>query len=226
MYHRVFQILFSSLGFGLQKPMWKHIHGDGFEGVTADMCAKQAEGKCNLYIKFYIKLTFVGLGKYLHDIDPSRSWRDHIQYILVFCLVHYNRNVQPFRRHPEFRTMRELPFMSSKQQALEYLAKWKLDPLIGGWAKHKSCSWVSTRTILYKLLYKFWGLTPGRFSAVLIQLSPRWYRMSSARYSGIPIPESLVMPMSIELVFTGPFWGVFSGTLQLEILYKIQTYQI
>lgn len=33
-----------------------------------------------------------GLGDYLHSLDPTRTWEEHLQHMLVFCRVHVIRN--------------------------------------------------------------------------------------------------------------------------------------
>jgi hypothetical protein len=43
----------------------------------------------------------LGLGHYLHSIDPSRTWREHLEYILIFCETHILRAFQKkFPGHP------------------------------------------------------------------------------------------------------------------------------
>lgn len=34
-----------------------------------------------------------GLGEYLQDQDPTRTWEEHLQHTLIFCRVHVHRNL-------------------------------------------------------------------------------------------------------------------------------------
>jgi len=83
MYEHLFRDLFPLIEEASGASMrWKHIHGSGVEAVQADMCHKQASG----------------LGHYLNSIEPSLTWQDHIQHVLMFCLVHFRRGIeQKFR---------------------------------------------------------------------------------------------------------------------------------
>ena len=81
---------------------------------------------------------------YLLELDPRAgyTWREHIQHVLIFCTIHYHRNVRPFRHHPAYQLMRDLPSMSSREKVYKFLEEWKNDIEIGGWVKHKSSLWV------------------------------------------------------------------------------------
>ena len=83
-----------------------------------------------------------GLGRYLHDIDPTRTWQMHVQHVIVFCRIHYARNLRPHRKHPQYETMRNLPLMSSREEVTDFLRDFRHDPQIGGWVRQKECSWV------------------------------------------------------------------------------------
>ena len=53
----------------------------------------------------------LGLGDYLHSIDPTQEWDEHLQYILVFCTVHLKRNfAKKFPNHPARYSILDLIF--------------------------------------------------------------------------------------------------------------------
>ncbi|KAF2785525.1 hypothetical protein K505DRAFT_261890, partial [Melanomma pulvis-pyrius CBS 109.77] len=57
---------------------WKHLHKEGFVGVTVDMDGKQ----------------MAGLGKYLTTIDPlHREWQWQLKNVVVFCQIHFLRSI-------------------------------------------------------------------------------------------------------------------------------------
>jgi len=68
-------------------PTWRHIHGEGWAYVLADMDSAQAKG----------------LGMHLNRIDSTKTSDEHLQHILISCLVHFHRALQQkiFRRNQE-----------------------------------------------------------------------------------------------------------------------------
>jgi hypothetical protein len=38
-------------------------------------------------------LISLGLGLYLESIHPEMTWQTHLQHVIVFCTVHFNRNI-------------------------------------------------------------------------------------------------------------------------------------
>jgi hypothetical protein len=90
---------------GRQHVQFPHIHGGetGIRIITADMCMKQAPG----------------LGDYLHDLDPSREWDEHLLYMLLFCKVHVMRNFRKrFGNHPAKHLIHYLWDSTSRDQLL------------------------------------------------------------------------------------------------------------
>ncbi|KAI1406805.1 hypothetical protein F5Y13DRAFT_196782 [Hypoxylon sp. FL1857] len=85
-YYQLFCRMFHWLGVVSGTPVrFKHIQGvqPGQAGTpvstaTLDMCKKQAHG----------------LGRYLGDLDPSKSWQEHLQHVVIFCKVHLRRGFQ------------------------------------------------------------------------------------------------------------------------------------
>ena len=48
-----------------------------------------------------ICLQYIGFGDYLYTINPFYKWDEHLQYILVFCLVHIKQNF--VKRFPTYK---------------------------------------------------------------------------------------------------------------------------
>jgi hypothetical protein len=86
----------------------------------------------------------VGLGRYLVTLDDTQTWQNHLQYIMIFCLVHYNRNIQHFRDHQAYSLMKNLPFLHDSSHVLTILDQLAIDPdrKVAAWAKDKQTSWV------------------------------------------------------------------------------------
>ncbi|KAI1370044.1 hypothetical protein F4677DRAFT_460196, partial [Hypoxylon crocopeplum] len=82
-YFKLFSRMFYWLGRISGTPVrFKHIHGPNPDHIgrpvstaTLDMCKKQAHG----------------LGQYLHGLDPSKSWQEHLPHVVIFCKVHLVR---------------------------------------------------------------------------------------------------------------------------------------
>lgn len=88
-------------------------------------------------------MTQIGLGKYLESIDPTRSWAIHIQYILIYCRVHFARGIQSrFASHPMAHAMRSLPDLTSAEDCHELLDILTKDRETRDWALHKQRPWV------------------------------------------------------------------------------------
>ena len=53
-----------------------------------------------LYIYYTYTNSLLGLRDYLHSLDLTREWDEHLQYILVFYIVHLKCNfVKKFPNH-------------------------------------------------------------------------------------------------------------------------------
>lgn len=75
MFLAVFDVIFS---LTKKKVKFFHIDSDGWESVIVDLDPAQAKG----------------LGEALHTLDNSKSWDEHLTYILKSCLVHYERYIR------------------------------------------------------------------------------------------------------------------------------------
>lgn len=81
-------------------PRWRHIHNEGWAYVLADMDPAQAKG----------------LGMHLSKIDPTRNADEHLQHILVSCLVHFHRALHSKRFSDEVKDiMKKIPFIVDKE---------------------------------------------------------------------------------------------------------------
>ena len=81
---------------------WKHIDGDdsNLTYVKADWDRAQAKG----------------LGLYLHDLDPTQTWQEHLSQVYVGCLVHFYRNVRKQKACDEVKLlMKSLPGLNEKE---------------------------------------------------------------------------------------------------------------
>ncbi|KAF2478233.1 uncharacterized protein BDR25DRAFT_309026 [Lindgomyces ingoldianus] len=80
MYMRCFQRLFTLLSERTGKNLncWRHLHNEGFDGMTVDMDWKRMEG----------------FGLYLTELDTSRRpWDWQLQNCIRFCVVHFKRSI-------------------------------------------------------------------------------------------------------------------------------------
>lgn len=67
-------------------------------------------------------LIFVGFGDYLHSIDPSRSWNEHLQHILIFCRVHAERNFfKRYHNHTMRHYIQQIWKAEKKQDVIRYM---------------------------------------------------------------------------------------------------------
>ena len=75
-YQRIFNTLFDLVNqLTGSPPQIKHIHGNGWNCIIADLDYAQAKG----------------LGLALNNIDETKSWEEHLTYIFKSCQVHYKR---------------------------------------------------------------------------------------------------------------------------------------
>ena len=123
MFSQIFSILEDVARFPIRFP---HIHGgeQGPRTITVDMCKKQAPGMKSICIHHAVHMLtiYLGFGDYLHMLDPSREWHEHLQYMLVFCKTHVQRNfAKKFPKHPMKHSIHQLWNMNSKQELLKQM---------------------------------------------------------------------------------------------------------
>ncbi|OXV08157.1 hypothetical protein Egran_04080 [Elaphomyces granulatus] len=136
MYEKLFKVLFPLVGrIGMGQEItqnhgidWYHLHHRGIEAVIVDMCAKQAKG----------------LGMFLHSIDKSKSWSDHLQHVLIFCRVYIQRKLhQKFRDTPEYTLMDQI-FTENNKSKFDIILGQLLNSSnleVRNWAKNKNVDW-------------------------------------------------------------------------------------
>lgn len=105
-------------------------------------------------------LTFIGFGDYLHSLDPSRSWQEHLHHMLVFCQVHVKRNfAKKFPQHPMLFHVDALWNAETKQGLLEKMDSIcvvhpELKPFFNG----KKADWILAGLTIEqsKVPYEWW----------------------------------------------------------------------
>ncbi|OJD12483.1 hypothetical protein ACJ73_09344, partial [Blastomyces percursus] len=129
-YAEMFISLFKLLGQVARTTIqFSHIHGDGLQTVTVDMCKKQAPG----------------FGDFLHSLDPTKTWSEHLQHMLIFCRTHLQRN---FRKkfgpnHPAGHLVAQIWDMNNKRDILEQMDTMaKLWPELKTWLNSKRKDWI------------------------------------------------------------------------------------
>ncbi|KAF1978953.1 hypothetical protein BU23DRAFT_191377 [Bimuria novae-zelandiae CBS 107.79] len=130
-YQRCFEILFKHVSQCTRKEIrWKHLHNNGFIGVTVDMDGKQMSG----------------FGRYLQSVDSSsRPWQWQLQNTVNFCTAHFLRSIRTATGgiDPAFSTVRQrMTALLTCQSWEEYdtLCAQLIEhesPIISSWAKHK-----------------------------------------------------------------------------------------
>ncbi|KAJ5684482.1 uncharacterized protein N7477_000827 [Penicillium maclennaniae] len=173
MYFELFKALFQKIAEVARSPVqWHHIHRNGIQAVIVDMCAKQASG----------------FGHYLTTIDPTRTWQQHVQSIFLYCQVHFQRNLNRFRRAPDYHLMKSILTVPSQEGCMRILngLKGSLTPGVTSWATHKIRPWILSGlnpafslmpTSHFKKFPKHTNLTEGLHattnrSGIQIQLRP------------------------------------------------------
>ncbi|KAI2466462.1 hypothetical protein F4781DRAFT_434338 [Annulohypoxylon bovei var. microspora] len=135
-YYQLFCRLFYWLGVVSGTPVrFKHIQGTHQEQAgtpvstaTLDMCKKQAHG----------------LGQYLEGLDPSKSWQEHLLYIVIFCKVHLRRGFHSrFPRCNLGAFLDQIFGSPSQARLLEVIsAAIRLYPETKDWWENKLPSWL------------------------------------------------------------------------------------
>jgi len=125
-----------------------HIHGgeQGLRTVTIDMCKKQAPGKIGIcgYHATHMLSIYLGFGDYLHTLDSSREWHEHLQHMLVFCKTHVQRNfAKKFPKHPMKHSIHQLWNVDSKQNLLNQMNNISTTyPELKSWINSKKKGWI------------------------------------------------------------------------------------
>jgi hypothetical protein len=86
-----------------------------------------------------------GLGDYLHTLDSTRAWDEHLQYILVFCTVHLQRNfAKKFPQHPlRYTIIQEILRARSRQEIVSHMRyTCQQYPELQSWLNHKQPQWI------------------------------------------------------------------------------------
>lgn len=116
---------------------------EGF-GQSLWICAGNKLLVCFYYVFEYIYWVYIGFGDYLHTLDPSRTWEEHLSHVLVFCKTHLQRNfAKKFPRHPLKHGIHQLWEAGSKAELL-YLMDCicKEYPELQSWVKNKKTDWI------------------------------------------------------------------------------------
>ena len=87
----------------------------------------------------------LGFGDWLHSIDPSRNWDEHLEHILIFCKVHVLRNfLKRFPKHNARSWIHECLWQSQSRLELEK----NMDsicsayPELTNWVNNKRKPWI------------------------------------------------------------------------------------
>lgn len=86
-------------------------------------------------------LTSLGLGAYLHSLDPRRTWQQHVSSILIYCLVHFERNIRVFQDHPLYFDIKAIPKLESRKEVQLLFDRLKTDPIkrVRDFARRYNC---------------------------------------------------------------------------------------
>lgn len=129
LYSNLFHQLFSTIeNLTGNLVLWRHIHGSGICTVIADMDGAQAKG----------------LGQFLHMLDNSRTWTEHLQHQLIFCQVHIRRNFRKqFPIHPAQHMLHHLFEATTCKDYLERIQGFiAVHPELRSWFKAKQKPWI------------------------------------------------------------------------------------
>ena len=89
-------------------------------------------------------LMFAGFGDFLHDLDPEREWHEHLKHMLVFCLVHVQRNfAKKFPKHPArymINQIWEQDTLQSLHRCMDSICT--LYPELKSWIESKRVDWI------------------------------------------------------------------------------------
>ncbi|KAF2714917.1 hypothetical protein K504DRAFT_486708 [Pleomassaria siparia CBS 279.74] len=129
-YTSCFETFFRLLSESVQKQIgWKHLHNEGFVGITVNMDGKQ----------------ITGLGEYLSSIDPlRREWQWQLKNIVVLCQTSFLRSIttaagskqNQYSVHHRMRALLTCQSLDDYMELCDKLIVHEL-PAIQQWARHK-----------------------------------------------------------------------------------------
>lgn len=146
-YAVMFKKMFLMLGNVAREPVtFQHIHGteNGIRAITVDMCKKQAPGKFMQSICAGPANCILGFGDFLHELDPSREWAEHLTHVLIFCKTHVQRNFQKkFGNHPAKHIIHLIWEAETKDAIISGLDQLcSIHPELTSWVKGKKKGWI------------------------------------------------------------------------------------
>ena len=95
------------------------------------------------------------------ELDPDRSWQEHVQSIFIYCLVHFYRGIDAkFANHPLRNEMRRLPELDTQEALNEWFTTFIDDPTTQAWAMHKKTPWILSGIVRHqsRMDAKFWNM--------------------------------------------------------------------
>lgn len=149
MFKHIFRVLSSVAGQDVQ--FW-HMNEkeQGIRTITVDMCRKQGPGTSiftyGIHMVNMKSLTtiYIGFGDYLHELDGSWEWHEHLQYLLVFCRVHVQRNFM--RKHPKHLATHTIMQLWDTTSVHDLQAQIQVlcstYPELSTWLRNKSKPWI------------------------------------------------------------------------------------
>ncbi|CAB4375450.1 unnamed protein product [Rhizophagus irregularis] len=149
-YQRMFEAFFEIVEKLSNKPAYfRHIHGDGWVCVLADLDQAQA----------------LGLGKTMKKMDPTRKAKEHLQYVFKSCCIYYKRNVDHYPYCADTKhDMLEILKANSSEEINQIFGQIKMrnEDGIQNWLEYYQKPWVlGSLTYHYSLMsYEDWQTTP------------------------------------------------------------------
>jgi len=79
----------------------------------------------------------------LYSLDPTQRPEEHIQYLLVFCLIHYSRAIKKYSSYgAKYELMRQIPFLPDQLQIQAAFNEIRKAPELRAWAGTKQVTWM------------------------------------------------------------------------------------
>lgn len=108
----------------------------------------------------------LGLGDYLHKLDNTRHWQEHLLHVLIFCRVHVQRNFmrKVGRNHPVKNELENVWNSTSKENAIDKINALKDlhpdDTKLHCFLNRKLKSWILGGLCLgaSKIPHQYWSL--------------------------------------------------------------------
>ena len=108
-----------------------------------------------------ICLQYTDFGDYLHTINPSCEWDEHLQYMLVFCLVHVKQNfAKHFPTHKTRYIIEQIWQVETEQTLMAHMQSiCTLHPELTSWINNKKTTWILARLAKEKskVPHKWWA---------------------------------------------------------------------